>query len=408
MKIFKAIISLVDISVTGLVMYLAKERLPKKIWLISERANQAQDNGIAFFEYLNRNHPEIESCYILEKDSCNIAKVRQIGKVLIQGSFKHKLYFLRSEVIATTEKNIIEPWGSHLFYKYLGRFFPRKTRVFLQHGIMDKDVSSVYGKVVSSFDLFVTSATRERRFIIERFGYEPEEVINVGLPRYDKLESSSLGKKKEKLILFMPTWRRYLNDLARQDEKYRLAARENFIRSKYYKVLQDLLEDETLKVLLKERGYRLMMVTHHGINAFKDLFNAPSEVEIRSSEEIQISEALKQAEIFITDYSSVHFDSAYLGNINLYYPFDLEEFRKGHAETSYFNYEQDGFGKIAYTKEELLELLDEAMQQKGIRQECYSQRVENFFSYTDHKNCERLYQEITSYHNRFIYKTFDN
>ena len=83
---------LLDISITGIIMYLTKSKHQKPVWIISEREDQAQDNGVAFFEYLNQKHPEIESYYILKKHDRNIPKVQAIGKVLVKGSFKHKLY----------------------------------------------------------------------------------------------------------------------------------------------------------------------------------------------------------------------------------------------------------------------------------------------------------------------------
>ncbi len=400
MKILKAVFMLLDISITGIIMYLTKSKHQKPVWIISEREDQAQDNGVAFFEYLNQKHPEIESYYILKKHDRNIPKVQAIGKVLVKGSFKHKLYFLRSEVVASTEKNIIEPWGSNIFYKYIGRYFPKKLKVFLQHGITDKDVSHVYGKAVSAFDLFVTAATRESAFIIDKFGYPEEEVINVGFPRYDKLTLNQENKQEQKLILFMPTWRRYLNDLAREDKAYQVEAKKAFIKSSYYKAVQGLISDERVKQLLEEANYKMIFVTHHGMNAFKDTFKSGAHIAIRSSEEVEISNLLKEAEIFITDYSSVHFDSAYLGNVNLYYQFDIADFREGHANASYFDYEVDGFGEVSYNQEELINHLAAAISQKGIRKEKFDQRVKAFFTYTDHANCERLYEEIIKRNNK--------
>lgn len=393
-RITEYLIRLLDMSLSGVLMFLFYWYLPKNIWIISERENQAQDNGIAFFGYLNKFHPEISSFYLLESGDKNIEKVEQVGNVLIKGSRKHKLYFLKSKVIATTEKNIIEPWGSNVFYKYFARFYPKKLRIFLQHGILDKDVSAVYGKSVSCFDLFVTSAEREREFVIKQFGYLPDEVINVGLPRYDQLYIEN-STSKEKLILFMPTWRRYLNDLAIKDREYIDRASTKFVSSKYYQVIDDLMSSKQLDKILQEYGYKMIMVTHHGMNDFKRYFKVNShQVDIYSSEEVEIKALINRATIFITDYSSIHFDSAYVGNINLYYQFDKEDFIKGHASTSYFDYEEDGFGKVIYDRKDLLAGIKKAIQQNGQRENIYTQRVNRFFSFKDNKNCERLYQRI--------------
>ena len=393
-KILDYLINLLDMSFSGVLMFFLYWYLPKHIWIISERANQAQDNGVAFFKYLNKFHPEISSFYLLESGDKNIDKVEQIGNVLIKGSRKHKLYFLKSRVIATTEKNIIEPWGSNIFYTCFANFFPKKLKIFLQHGILDKDVSAIYGKDVSHFDLFVTSSEREREFVIRQFGYLPDEVINVGLSRYDQLvvDDSTI---KEKLILFMPTWRRYLNDLSIKDRKYIDKATTEFLKSKYYEAIDDIINSQQLNKILQENDYRMIIVTHHGMNDFKECFKTSShQIEIYSSEEIEIRELIHRASIFITDYSSVHFDSAYVGNINLYYQFDKEEFMKGHASTSYFDYEEDGFGVVSYDRHGLLASIERAIQQNGRREYMYTQRVNKFFSFKDNRSCERLYQQI--------------
>ena len=57
-------------------------------------------------------------------------------------------------------------------------------------------------------DLFVVSTNQEKQTIVDNFGYEPDEVINTGLPRWDVLEDTSNGNRE---ILIMPTWRSWLD-----------------------------------------------------------------------------------------------------------------------------------------------------------------------------------------------------
>ena len=46
----------------------------------------------------------------------------------------------------------------------------------------------------------------EKQTIIDNFGYEPDEVINTGLPRWDVLKGYILRETVRSLI--MPTWRK--------------------------------------------------------------------------------------------------------------------------------------------------------------------------------------------------------
>lgn len=41
----------------------------RHLWLISERGTDAQDNGLYFYRYLRREHPEVNACYLLSEDS---------------------------------------------------------------------------------------------------------------------------------------------------------------------------------------------------------------------------------------------------------------------------------------------------------------------------------------------------
>ena len=387
----------IEIFIATLVMYITKVFLPKNIWIVSERIDQAQDNGIAFFKYLCTQQEEAFPVYLLAKGSHKAAAVSKIGTVIEEGSLKHKVYFLNAKVIATTEKNIIEPWGGNIFYSKLAWLYPKKVKVFLQHGILDKDVSAVYGKAVSNFDLFITSTEEEKQFVLYKFGYDTSEVKVTGLARYDYLWQQKDIVKKENIILYAPTWRRYLRDLANTDTAYIEACKRDFKQSLYFKSVQAVLESEELQQMLEEKDYKLVFITHHGMNDFEELFVArSSRVQIFKSEEISIAHWLLKAKIFMTDYSSIHFDSAYIGNRNIYYQFDKSEFEAHHAGKSYFDYSRDGFGQVVSNLQELLEVIKSEVAEEGLEKEMYSNRRERFFKYSDSMNCKRIYGEVKS------------
>lgn len=390
----KYLLNGIDMIISGIIMYVMYFFLPKNVWIISERLDQAQDNGIAFFKYLNKNHSEINSFYLLSRESSKIDKVRKIGNVLVQGTMRHKLLFLKSSVVASTEKNMIEPWGSRIFYKIFSPFFPRKIKVFLQHGILDKDVSSVYGKEVSNIDVFVTSTNAEKKFVEENFGYDANEIANVGISRYDSLP---IDISKEKIILYMPTWRRNLFDLADTSSEYIKGARKKFIESNYYKEIQALINDKELIKILEDNRYRFIFIVHHGINLLSDLFTTTcNNIQIHKSEDINIALELSKCEIFITDYSSIHFDSAYIKNKNIYFQFDRKLFYEEHAGKSYFDYYKDGFGPVVEKKELLLQEIEQIVKNpKKEMDSIYEARRNRFFKYSDKNNCERLYNLIS-------------
>lgn len=92
----------------------------------------------------------------------------------------------------------------------------KKKFVFLQHGVIAlKRVDAFYSKGMrGGCDLFVVSTNQEKQTIVDNFGYEPDEVINTGLPRWDVLEDTSNGNRE---ILIMPTWRSWLDSVPDKD-----------------------------------------------------------------------------------------------------------------------------------------------------------------------------------------------
>lgn len=386
--------SFVDLFISSVCMFFYFPFFPKNIWIISERGDQAQDNGISFFKYLNSIDDDISSYYLLEKGNENIKRVGKIGKVILKGSLKHKMFFLMSNVIASTEKNIIEPWGSNIFYKYFSSLYPQKIKVFLQHGVTDKDVSHVYGRKISNFDLVVTVSKREKKFMVEQFGYDESNVICTGFSRYDYLNL----KSKNNIITYIPTWRRYLVELSDKSISNTIENKDNFLKSKYYLEIMDIINDSALISFLEEENLEFLFITHYAFDIFSELFSSKSDkIKIFKSGEIEIKSLLEISKIFITDYSSIHFDSAYIGCNNIYYQFDVEEFFDEHAGKSYFSYEIDGFGDLVNNKFDLIKVLDEIASNNYVRKKMYCERVNKFFEFKDKNNSKRIYDEVKSF-----------
>ena len=97
--------------------------------------------------------------------------------------------------------------------------------------------------------------------------------------------------------------------------------------------------------------------------------------------------------MLITDYSSIAFDFAYMNKPLIYYHFDYHEYRKKQHPEGYFKYENDGFGPIVETKENLCEYIDEIIDDFK-NTEKYEKRAKQFFDLRDKNNCKRVYEKI--------------
>ena len=357
-------------------IYFVKKTPVLDTWVISERGNDARDNGYWFYRYIIEQHPEIDVKYIISKDSADRSKIRE-QDIIEYRSKEHYYYFLNSKYLISAEIMGFSP-NEQLFYRLNKYGFLRikgKT-VFLQHGIT-KDFNPYMLPQNAKLDLFICGAKPEYKYMIEKYGYKKENAALTGFARFDKLED-----KKEKMILIMPTWRKWL--------KYN----DTLINTEFYNNYNNLINDKEIISKLEEKGYKIVFYPHTVLQKFLKEFNSQNErIILADFKKYDVQDLLKRAELLITDYSSVAFDLAYMRKKTVYFQFDLEQYRKEQYQDGYYSYEKDGFGPVYKNyddlKETILKYLDD---NKSLN--AYNERIDNFFDKIDKHNCERIYEKI--------------
>lgn len=361
----------------------------KEIWLVSDRPNTANDNGFAFFKYMQK-HPnkDIKSYYIITKNSNDYKKVKETGNILIYDSFKYKLYFLLADKNISSQA---DDWTENPF-GYKARYFKdciNSKTIFLQHGITKDNLSPWLNNYEKKFDLFVTAAQPEYESILgEDYGYGKDIVKLTGFPRYDLLED-----KKEKLIIIMPTWRMDLSnkiDIKTGERK----PNTNFKNSDYFKFFNNLINDKELLQTLKKHKYKCKFVLHSGHSANIDDFETNKYVEIMDGS-INYSKLFSKASLLVTDYSSVSFDFAYLKKPVIYTQFDEEKFYANQIYTKgYYQYDKDGFGPVFNEYGSTVKTIIKYIENDCEIEKKYLKRIEKFYKYNDKDNCKRVFEEI--------------
>lgn len=366
----------------AVVPFLKKKQKYQNLWIISERGVEAKDNGFQLFRYIRQHHPKINIRYIISKDSPDREKVAALGETINYRSFRHMLALLLSEVKIST--HLLGYTQDLYFFKLFDQRFPlRGRKVYLQHGVTKDALPYDYASEVN-LDLFVCAAKREWEFVSETFGFEQSVVRYLGLCRYDQLPLAD-ERELSKVILMMPTWRFYLDELSKYE----------FKKSAYYQSYYSFLNSEKLDKLLRETGYRLKFCLHHNMQRYMDCFTTnSSRIELVRGDAVDIQECLIEADLLITDYSSVFFDFAYMKKPVLYYQFDREEFFRKHYQQGYFSYFDDGFGPVLLEESEVLERLRQCITE-GVKMEAeYKKRSETFFELRDKENCRRNFEAI--------------
>ena len=137
-----------------------------------------------------------------------------------------------------------------------------------------------------------------------------------------------------------------------------------------------------------------LTVCHSNLQSACDLFEpADDSIVIAGENEYDVQTLLKESALLITDFSSVFFDFAYMRKPVLFFHFDKERHAAEHYHKGYFDYERDGFGKVAYTAQDLIANTIEAIEEGAVLNDCYDKRINRFFPLFDCNNCARIYDE---------------
>lgn len=364
---------------------LTKLMKKSKVWLVSDRVEVAGDNGEAFFQYLSaNNHDGITPYFVLSKDSPDYERMSQVGKVVPFGSELHKKLFLRSDKLLSSHADEIQLdlFGEDRVYM---RNLYDYDFVFLQHGITKHDLSGWLNKYNKNIALFVTAARKEYDSIVQgEYYYDEKQVKLTGFPRYDKLISHC---KREKQIVFMPTWRKYLVEDVSPDME--------LTESSFYQFYGRLIQDERLLEVMRRKGYKGKFCLHPRFAQLStDAFLSNDVISVWEGP-VNYHREFVENELLVTDYSSVAFDFAYMKKPVIYAQFDREEFYAGHTVSEgYYSDQKDGYGPVCTSYDETIQAIVNSLEEDCELEDKYLARIEDFYAYTDRNNCQRVYEEV--------------
>lgn len=343
------------------------------VWIIGERPETAQDNGYHLFRYLRAQRPDIDAYYVITADSPDRSNLAGLDHVVTFGSAQHMELTVRaSRIIGTHHPEYLYPSRSRRLADHIGA-----ALVFLQHGVMgSKWMVPNYGKFGTGFrtDLFCVSSERERDYIINDFGYEPDEVVVTGLARFDALFDDDVPVVPGQ-VLIAPTWRDWLT------------TDEAFAESDYLRLWRGLLTDPRLAALREQTGASVKLYLHSNMQRYADFF-AGAGIELVEPGSVPLQYLLKQSAVLITDYSSPSFDFSFLGRPVIYFQFDRAEFFG--ALRSHLDLDAELPGFVAPHPDDVLRRLGQVLQPGFVLEEEYRERSARFLAHHDRRNCERI------------------
>lgn len=366
----------------------------KRIWITFDKIYKAGDNGEYMFQYLKENADDINCYYVINKTSPDYERLKRDNKnILVHETLKCRIKAAMAEVILATHPNSWRYCGFHDERTLYRDLFDAKI-VCIQHGLTIHKIAQYQNRMFDNTGLYCCASIYEVMNISKPiYGYKDDQIKLVGLARYD-----GLANNDQKQILITPTWRRNITNGGIAFNKK--SHNENYKNTDFYRIYNDLINDRELLNCADKHGYIVIFLLHPAMGAQIDDYDVSENVEIvAASSGVSYEKILSEASLMVTDYSGIQFDFAYMRKPVIYYhPSDLPP---QYEEGSSFSYDSMGFGPICTEHGELTNTICKAIENHCCMEEQYLARVDDFFKYNDHNNCQRIYNAVDEWCKRF-------
>lgn len=360
------------------VSFFQKDTSSQGIWLIDERESQsAEDNSYHLFAYIRKQYPELRIYYVINEFSNQKEKVKPLGDVVNLFSWKHFMLLHRARVLLSTDsfKNLAFPC-----HKFPG-LSQNTHNVFLQHGIAGNKTLPYYKERHPSFSQVITSNDNERNFFIDTYHFNEQDVTVTGLARFDQLRLKRTSTPQYK-ILIASTWRTWLK------------GQRSLYTSKYFYAWSLLIKNVRFSELLEKYDVDVYFQPHFNMMKFINEFEGISDRIHIQGKGYPLQEHIKTCDLLITDYSGVMYDFFYQEKPVVCYMFDRDEWEKQPDGPPHIDFDKDLPADITSEVNELIDSVQCYLDNKFMMKPNHQEKIDNFFKYRDHNNCERIYQSI--------------
>lgn len=368
------------------------ERKPQKdkpIWVTFDKLYKAGDNGEYMYHYLRENVTDIDIYYVIKKDSLDYDRLIESDPehVVVWGEDTTVSVMLLADVILATHANIVSNAGiDKPMIPYLSDLFC-PFNVCIQHGLTVQNIAQYQNRIFDNTRFYVLASKKEEQNInTPIYGFDSKMLKITGMARYDGLKNNA-----KKQILISPTWRR--NIANSNIAHFKKAHNAYFIHSEYYKIYNALINDKRLIECAKQNGYQIIYLIHPAASSQVDDFEKNEYVSIvPAAGDMNYEKILRESALMVTDYSGIQFDFAYMKKPIIY--FHPSILPPHYEESDSYKYNRDSFGPVVDDYEELIDILCGYITDDCKMKEEFINRVDEFFDYHDHNNCERIYKAV--------------
>ncbi|WP_188454985.1 CDP-glycerol glycerophosphotransferase family protein [Virgibacillus oceani] len=353
----------------------------KKITFASYRSDKLKDNLYCVYKEMERKYPSYKRNLLFKQFNSSLT-----------GKLNYIIHMIRACYhLATSRYFIIDD-----YYIPVYLIKPRKNTEVIQlwhsAGALKKfglsTIGKPYGpskdylkhvKIHSNYSKAYVSSEGVRKYFAEAFGMHKDQIYPLGVPRTDYFysESRSINVREQffqtypeiegkKLLLYAPTFRG---------------------KGHYQDIFECPFDMEYMKDALED-DYVLLIHLHPYMQGKLKLSEDLTGFAYHIYEAYTIQELLLLTDILITDYSTVFFDFSLLNRPIIFYPYDLDEYRR--ERDFYYTYEELIPGPLVMDTESLIALI-----QKNKFDTSKLTRFRNqFFDHQDGRVTERIVEHI--------------
>lgn len=365
----------------------------KKIWLMYDKLYKGGDSCEYLYRATAKNNDGITKYYIIDKNTSDYKALKADGyKPVATRSLKHRLAFLHSDIVLITNSNLFPFNGYNMDRSRFIRGLCNFGSMCLQHGLTVQKCAMAQQRIIDNTKMyFIASKYEKGNLEHHAYNYKGFDIIKLtGIGRYDGLINND-----KKQILLSPTWRMYNAMPVTSSEGVQREYNPEFKHTVYFKIYNDLINNEKLLSCAKKNGYKIKYLLHPILSSQLEDFTPGDGAEVIASVgDLSYEKILTESSLMVTDYSGVQFDFAYMKKPLVYFhPSQLP----AHYDDGCFFYDTMGFGDICTESDQLVNTLCSYMENGCKMSQKYIDRVNDFYNFDDHNNCERIYKEILGF-----------
>lgn len=365
----------------NLVFFYVAKIIPKDktIWFFGSWFGKAySDNSRYFFEYVNKFHPEIRAVWITSSKETYDDLSKRGFEVYMRGMPKAYFLGLRAGASFYVQTNLVDSLpllnngGTKMIELWHG--IPLKKIGFddkltkIDNGFLARLKLKVFPFLENRHDMMIACSKNDQKNFLSAFSSACVKI--TGYPRNDYLESMGKGERDILRVLYLPTFR-------------------GQIGSKF-----DLFDDYGFEPSKLSKSVFLRIKTHY-CNSPSDLLkNKISNIEnIEIINEGDAIDLLNDADILITDYSSVFFDFLLTEKPIIFAPFDYDKYISMDREL-YYDYDKVTPGPKCKNWDEVFYWIEEFSKNKYLFIKERQEVKNNFHLHLDGMSCKRVFNEV--------------